>query len=508
MRAVSSAVGIVTCCIGLASFASEPRHLKTEVLGNFTGHAAPLHPDNSRAPAIAYYGTDLGWTYEHRGRLQFLFGDTLLISGETIDPLHDDVFGNLDLAEWPTGRDITTKRIPPLALMRRDGSATLAGLNPKHTMEGLKTPVGGVSDGTHEYAVFITGKPALCESDADCTNGLTCDTTLGFVGTPAQEQQGLTFACARSWPGCKPASGFCSDRTSTLWSDSEYGRVSGVGMKHIFGVRAGENAARYAHTKTWLTNKFINVAMRSAPDGREIYLWGRPHFIGVNAKRATLGMYFAKVLMPSAPAFEWKVRYFAGTDNSGGPIFSGHESHAVPVDLDASLPGVQSTEVHDIVQHMSIVWLPPLQRWVMLYGGGVSKHPIPSIAPTCGVLEVFVRNQCDAVALGNGAVRMRTASVPWGPWSAPTDVFVGGNPDARPVADQYAAGGVLYHPACAGSRCETRSTHLPKDDYGWLYGANIIEPWTTATPDGVEIVWNASTWDPYRVILLKTSIAR
>ena len=35
---------------------------------------------------------------------------------------------------------------------------------------------------------------------------------------------------------------------------------------------------------------------------------------------------------------------------------------------------------------------------------------------------------------------------------------------------------------------------------------NIIEEWTRTTEDGVELIWNASTWDPYRVVLLRTRI--
>jgi len=34
----------------------------TTVLGPFSGHYAPLHPDNLSPHRIAYYGTDLGWT--------------------------------------------------------------------------------------------------------------------------------------------------------------------------------------------------------------------------------------------------------------------------------------------------------------------------------------------------------------------------------------------------------------------------------------------------------------
>ena len=44
--------------------------------------------------------------------------------------------------------------------------------------------------------------------------------------------------------------------------------------------------------------------------------------------------------------------------------------------------------------------------------------------------------------------------------------------------------------------------------YGWFYGSNLIEPWIVPAGDGVDVIWNASTWDPYRVILLRTHISR
>jgi len=277
-----------------------------------------------------------------------------------------------------------------------------------------------------------------------------------------------------------------------------------------------------------LTNRFLNVVTRPVADfvpqrgpghkhqdyrnipgsggDQRVLLWGRPHFIGVNATGNTLAMYFAYVDMPKGPGFEWNIHYFTGTDAKGVPQFSNREQDAAPVDMDSTQPGVQPKEVHDIVQHMSVVWIEQLHKWVMFYGGGISKFPIPQFAPTCGLLEVFAREGCGQVVVGNGALRMRTADDPWGPWAPPQDLIVGGDPDTHPVADQYGPGGVLHHPACTGDDCETRSVEMPQGDYGWFYGANIIEEWTRPAGNGVDVIWNASTWDPYRVILLRTRI--
>jgi len=66
----------------------------------------------------------------------------------------------------------------------------------------------------------------------------------------------------------------------------------------------------------------------------------------------------------------------------------------------------------------------------------------------------------------------------------------------------------LRHPDCAGERCTAHSQtpFYSEREYGFFYGSNIIEQWTRSTAEGVDILWNASTWDPYRVVLLRTRI--
>jgi hypothetical protein len=127
----------------------------------------------------------------------------------------------------------------------------------------------------------------------------------------------------------------------------------------------------------------------------------------------------------------------------------------------------------------------------------------------CGLLEIFVPGDCEQVDDAEGAIFMRTADHPWGPWSAPQTLIAGGDPDI-PGSGQYGSGGALHHPSCTEPGC-TPSMAIPawaQNGYGWFYGANIIEPWTTETQDAVVITWNASTWDPYRTILLQSRIKK
>jgi hypothetical protein len=523
--------------------AAEPAATRTDVLGPFTGFDAKLHPDNERPVPVAWYGTDLGWSYAHDGKLHFLFGDSHATDrGEPIGVLHDDAFGSIDLAEWPDPSLIGTDNLPRLRLGQDPGTSQVSLIDPSGPLEEWKTPNGAFSSGLHEFGMFITGKPSACLGEADCPGGMRCDTKLGFVGVRPHLDAGLTLACALHWPGCNPdplvdaagnpvvGSGLCLDPDSTMAADTDFGRVSATTMKLLIGLRSASDPRKYTDIRHWHTNRFINVASRPVADfvpergaGRmrqdyrnipgaganpRVFLWGRPWFVGVNAKHQTLGMYFAYADMPASPGFEWNVHYYSGTDADGRPQFSGHEQDAVPLDLDSTQPGVQPHEIHDIVQHMSVVWIEQLDKWVMFYGGGVSRFPYPQWAPRCGVLELFARDECEHVDLGNGALRMRTADDPWGPWSPPQDLIVGGDPYRLPPADQYGPGGVLHHPACTGAGCQPRSAQIPEGDYGWFYGANIIEEWTRPAGSGVDVIWLASTWNPYRVIMLRTRLER
>jgi len=531
---------------GSASTA-DPLPAGTEVIGPFTGHYAPLHPDNL-APRIKYYGTDLGWSYEHAGKIHFLFGDTNATESDdriqaSTGGVFDDCFGTIDLAEWPDPARISPQNIPLIKLGQNPGTDEASAINPGHAMEGFKTPIGGFSNGSREFGIFYTSKPRACRADADCGSDLGCDTGLGFVGEPWTNDKGGTFGCIDDSPGCAPdpltdtagtpvtGSGLCIDKTSSFYADTDAGRIGAIAMKHLVGIRSTSDPRLYTDTRTWLTNKFANAAARMASDfdpsrgaggkadyrpakgvgGKSsVFLWGRPGFIGIAAAGRPLGLYFAYANLPPGPEFSWTLNYFTGLDANGAPRFSRNERDAVAIDLDSTRDGVQPGEAHDIVDQMSLSWVEPLNKWLMLYGGGMVNIPAPPVLPNCGVLEFFTRSDCVKVVMGNGAIRMRSADHPWGPWSPAQDVLVGGDPNRIPLEYQYAPGGVLRHPACTAPNCvtHTHSMEASPNEYGFLYGANIIEQWTRPAGDGVDVIWNASTWDPYRVVLLRTRIKK
>lgn len=545
------AIGLLAACAkedaANKPAASIPTVGATMILGPLTGHDAPLHPDNISPHKLAYYGTDLGFSYEHGGQIHFLFGDTAATEkGGPIEAsskgLYDDSFGTIAVADWPDPSKITPSNLPLIRLGQNAGTTEMSAINLGRPMESFKTPVGGFSNGVDQYGLFYFSKLQGCSTDADC-GGSSCDTGLGFIGERPENDHGLTFSCMDGAPGCNSetlavakgaaaaASGFCVDKTSSAWADTPVGRMSGVTVKNLVGVRSQEDPRVYTGIREWFTSKFANVAARTArgfdpargaesanqdyriADGtggtQRVFLWGRPGFVGVKAKGRSLGLYFAYADMPSGADFTWKPRYYTGTDEKGVPRFSDNERDAAAVDLDSTQAGVQPVEEHDIVDHTTVSWVEPLGKWVMLYGGGLVDLPTPAL-PTCGVLELFARNECKDVVMGNGAIRMRTADDPWGPWSPPQDVLVGGDPHESPPEQQFAAGGIMRHPDCTDAGCadSTDWDGVNPREYGFLYGVNIVEQWTRPAGEGVDIIWNLSTWDPYRVVLVRTRINR
>jgi hypothetical protein len=526
---------------------AQPRVTETTVIGPLTGAQAKLHPDNVTPIPVAYQGTDLGWTYEHRGQLEMLFGDTASDSAETpieasSGGVYDDSFGSIDLAQWNQPESFTRENMPLVKLGQNPGTNEVAAINPGKPMELFKTPVGGFSNGHSEFGVFFTYKPMGCSTDADCVNGASCDTGLGYFGPAYTDPAGVTWACVEGEAAqCiaatmlddegapVPDSGFCVDRSSSIYTDTPLGRRAALSVELLIGRRDPISPKHYHTEAVWQTSKFMNPAFRTvqafeppgqAPEGfvadlgpamhpgehSKVFIWGRPHFVGVAAKGRHLGEYFAYVTLPGGSAIKWQPMYYAGLDEKGQPRFSSREADAVPVDQDSSQPGVQANDLFDIVDQVSVAWVPQLAKWIQFYGGGMITRPLPPALPTCGVLELFTGPECKLVEIGNGAIRMRSADVPWGPWTPPQDVIVAGDP-ALPEG-QYGPGGMLYHPKCSGPTCAPHSTRpeLAQVEYGWFYAANIIEQWTRPAGKGVDIIWNASTWDPYRVILLRTHI--
>jgi len=82
--------------------------------------------------------------------------------------------------------------------------------------------------------------------------------------------------------------------------------------------------------------------------------------------------------------------------------------------------------------------------------------------------------------------------------------------DAQPT-EQYAPGGILAHNNCHDNGCArydpAYALDLGNNDNGALYGASIIDAWTSVHDDQTDLYWFLSTWNPYQVVLVKTTLS-
>src|SRR5262249_6001889 len=201
--------------------------------------------------------------------------------------------------------------------------------------------------------------------------------------------------------------------------------------------------------------------------------------------------------------------YYAGVDTkSGRPRWTHSEAQAKPLALDGVVGGSPHEEQH-IVNQEAVAWIgEPVHKWMLLYGGDAADYSLldPANARPNGA---------------PGSIRMRFADQPWGPWTPPIPHLLQGSPSVP--GDLYGPGGILYHFLCQDQgalHCARSDPTRPPQvvnpdcapfavqfDIGFLYGANIIDPWTR--PDGVggvDVHWNVSTWNPYSVFLLRTNV--
>ena len=500
--------------------------------------------------AQQFYAGDLGWAVESGERLWVLFGDSWanpLTTSFDVDARQpaDDAIGFIDLEQFPDGTSVDRwiaehpaagdefswqAEPPPLTVSvseerrvatpsreTRDGDYLSSG-------PGL-TPLTGFSDGRDLFALFFRNGPVECASGA-CPDGLVCDTGLGVCVANNKERTDLSMPCVLGSPaaqGCDrcepvPGAGLCVDTRNSLYdANVPRGRTASVAATHEVGNLLRGSDHIFA-TQPWITKRFYNPTARSVrdfdaaraqgvgndyrptdgshPERHGIFLWGRPGFGGIHNAGRDAQLYLAWVPMPGYAEdghINWKPQYYAGQDETGHPRFVEREVDSVPLDLDAAQSGEQPEEIVDVTNQMSVSYLPSLQRWIMLYGGDLYGNFAELLyAEDVALIDDSTR----------GPLYVRYAKHPWGPWTAP-EIFAEDG-DRNEPSGFYASGGIMRGARCAG-QCVRSELNL-LGDQGWLYAPSIIDPWTQEHEGAVDLYWHISTWNPYAVILMKTTL--
>ena len=544
---------LLTVCLLLAIWLCSPNALQAQAVGPTTVLAPMAGRFYTPAPgqeSIGFYATDLGHVVEHAGQLRILFGDTWTSTFDTrIGLWGDDAQGAISLSSFPTGDAVEAyilahpaapgqpswlAEAPPIAFrLNRFGQVAAQ----KVTQNGVplemglvRAPVAAFSNARDGmFAVFGRNVVVECGAGGTCPAHLSCDTGIGRCW-PSFGEISVPCLLGTTRCLCVPAAGggMCQDPTSSFYDPgSEDGRIMSLAIRQQVGNADPAVHEAYA-SQPWITNKFVNAAARTvndfdparaygvgndyqradgegSRDSEKVFIWARPfaYVGGIGALGLNAKLYFAYVDMPEyekSGHFAWSPHYFTGLDPAGAPQFTSDQTDAVPLDLSGGSD--PTAEVFDQVLFMSVAWLGfPMDSWVMLYGGGNPPGPLAYwLGPNWSLAEPTPQ----------GAIYARFAPQPWGPWSAPVQLFAGGDPHASPPEGQYAPGGILHHPVCAGADCapsDRQTITEPEELYGWMYSPYIIDRWTTPRDGGAyDLYWNVSTSNPYQVLLMKTRI--
>lgn len=350
---------------------------------------------------------------------------------------------------------------------------------------------------------------AVCPADARPNDDLLAGLTRGLsselpVLVPRAAQPVRLFRDGTEIGlgyGLSPIAGF-SDGAQAF-------AVFGAGGQLELGLARGDDLATYDSVVRLPAGKFSQPALRTvakfsgqssgsdfSSGSDAVLVWGRPALVAEHGRQAPL--YFMWHRLPLARdatgqiAFE--PQYFAGVDASGEPRWSRAEADARPIALDGRESG-DPYEQLQITGRMSLAWVPaPVAQWVMLYGGDLSESSLLDPASARG-------------AHAPGAIRLRFADRPWGPFTPPLP-----HVDPRSLAGPS---GILFSPECrdtndarcapanppAAARC---SPPLPAR--GQLSAPNIIDGYTAPNEEGgVDLVWSVSTGNPYGIQLLRTT---
>jgi hypothetical protein len=496
--------------------------------------AALVGPGSAVAQGLQLYGTDLGLSFEHKGKLFMLFGDTWSSADDICQqarPQQDDTLATIPL-EY-TG----TTPVPSFAT-KDDAAGEPSNIHLYRGNDSLalgygQAPIAGFSDGQHSFAFFERLVPVTCDDDtvangsAACVPGSAsfCSKELGLC---QPDYLSFPVACDLNQDMCLPgqtcvATALCVDPTSSQYDDGHFGGQSAaLTFQTELGAARDANVADYDSVLAWHTNKFSQPAVRTVrrfvggpgdndyrPGADTLFVWGRPGYVAEQGRQAALYLmaHHLPLQLDAAGRLRFEPQYFAGLDAvSGSPTWSSNESDAQPLSLDGQVGGSSYEEI-PILGPVGMAWLPePISRWMMMYGGDLADY-------------LLIDPASSRTANAPGSIVVRFAEQPWGPFSFPSVHLAPGSPLRE--GDPYGPGGYLYHPDCVDqgtAQCARSDPRRPLDtaidgcpiafpDPGRLYAPNIIDNYMRPTADGgLDVVWNVSTWNPYGVQLLETTL--
>jgi hypothetical protein len=349
---------------------------------------------NRTESRVGLAGTDLGVSFEHNGRLYFLFGDT-----------------------WPTeGAGYNSYR-------PRDGDSIASTLD---------------------------------TNPEDCID-------LQFVTAPdgwylSPQVPGISLGNFEV-----PIAGFSANGKMYVFFSTDHSEQQVMGRTVLASLSDDEARSPFHYVYEASRDKFINISpvivnnadIPGLPDrqGQGLLMWG-------SGRYRQSDPYLAYVPLSTVEDKQtW--RYFAGMEaGSLQPVWSTKESDAMPL------------FVQPCIGELSVAWNSFLQKWLMLYN-------------------------CDSPR----GINFRVADQPWGPWSPPAVLF-----------DPWADGGYCHFMHADSCECDSVYDSMFDSDrprqweWGGEYGPYQIPRYTTGDATSTTIYYTMSTWNPYQVVLMKSTL--
>ena len=255
-------------------------------------------------------GNDLGYSFEHDGKLFFLFGDsdpTPLFNGKPNGPKdpprtpddNDAIAYSTDTSPNPCVRltfiTSTSGAYQNPVVLGADGK-------PAITLRTNEVPIAGIDDGGKMYVIFATDNPVYPPGP-----------TKGNLGR--------------------------STRTVVASSDDD-----GQTFHYLYDFSKGPDA------------HFIDTAIAAAADGY-LYFWGAQG--GDNYRKSAA--YLARKPVGSMGTLD-PIQYLKAVNADGSPVFSASESDAMPLFHDTD----GSTQADCMGEH-GVEYNSYIKQWMMLY---------------------------------------------------------------------------------------------------------------------------------------------
>ena len=189
------------------------------------------------------------------------------------------------------------------------------------------------------------------------------------------------------------------------------------------------------------STRFINVSFWPTNDW--LYIYGSGNYRKSNVCLARV--------KPAHLNDKSQLKYFIGVGPKGHPRWSPHQADAIAL--------FQQPQVGEF----SVAYLKPVKRYVMLYNAAEPR-----------------------------GITMRSAEMPWGPWSTGTVIFDPGRDNGY---------GHFMH---IKSKADGLSDPNRAAEFGGEYGPYIMSRYTGETGGSARIYYTMSTWNPYQVMVMQS----